>query len=368
MSKQAFVSKSTGPRFVGDTFPLAAENGDTFLYTLSNPKSVYVWDGNPGAGRWIFHGYLRDMADAPTGAAGYVGGYNSSAPVYLTKLAFSTDTTSQITSAMVNSKSTTAGASNLTAGWAYGGYDTPSGSPIYSSSIDKLTFSSEAVSTLASALVRPRSTLVAVYSPTHGYVFNGRDTSGVYQTTSCDKHVFASDATIDYSSTIAAGQNADKLSFSASQKGYLYAGSDPGLVLASWVNKLVFATEALTYLGAIAAKSGGWASCSDDPDVAGYGLGQDYYVGGRSAAWIQKFGFTSETASTLTSGISSARAGSGVNSYHGAYAAGGWGSGVGYVTTIDKMRFSTETTASLASGVANANGNTCFQNCENLNV
>jgi hypothetical protein len=349
MSKQQDVFTAPGPRFVGDVFPAAAENGDSFLYTASNPKSLHVWDGNPGAGHWIFWGYLRDIADAYPGTAGYFcGGQNAvhgAERALIDKLTFQTEAISSITSGLTSPRIGAQTGMTLSSGYVIGGgiQNVPD------ASINRLTFSSEAVAAITSSVqyslrfvaANPQSAFAA-YSA-GGCNANG----GAPYLASIEKLVFSSENTATVSATLTYVRGYIARGLQTPSIGYIAGGMAGSASMYAFIERLVFSGEVVSIVSSS-------LSVARETTAAGSSWANGYVLGGCLTGGIavtavcDRVVFSSETVSACTSLLNPVCYQGTFQSLLAVYTTDGYPS---YLTSVSKYRFLDESVAYITSGI-----------------
>jgi len=238
------------------------------------------------------------------------------------------------------------------AGYFLGGYLTGA-----TSSIEKLSFQSETLSTL-SATLTTATYFGASYanSGVAGYNAGGEDSAGTLSR--IDKITFPGDtkstlaATVNQATWLAGFANTGTAGYSAAG----YGPAIDGVSRTNTVRKLVFSTETTSQLGSTVAHAGLFGAMANFT-VAGYYMGGNKLTGANHVhSEIHKILFSTDTASQLAATLTI-----------GLYAASGtaYGSVAGYrwsgidlnavqLTTMDKITFSSDTRTNLGSILATA--------------
>lgn len=271
------------------------------------------------------------------------------------KFTFATDTRASISSttyaAPGNSRQAFSSATN--------GYHAGGGSPAVSN-VNKFSFSTE---TFSSAATMPsgRFAAASTASSTDAYISGGVGPApATPRLSSTVKYTFSSDSWSNIPATLS--QTLFRLNAAVStggfaNRGYIFGGvteSDPTRVSA--VQKMTFATEAINSLGT--------GLSSDRSDMAaGCSSTHGYSFGGRGGAnpgsaisTVEKFGYSDDARSTVSTGLSSSRVGlqqgNGGDTSQGYAISGSTAvSPQSPVTTVDKYVWSSDTRSTLGTGV-----------------
>ena len=238
------------------------------------------------------------------GVAGYTAGGNGS-PYQLDdiqKTTFADDTQSTLSAVLPDNVNTQASCSNVAvAGYTAGGES--SGGVQAHATIDKLTYSSEAMSTLSASLAVGRRQVSAfANSGTAGYVAGGNQGSSPYRVDTIDKIAFPGDAVSVLSATMSAALRQTTGFANSGTAGYIAGGNGTDLV--ATVDNLTFSGESRSSLGTGLSASTGSASAMANSGTAGYvALGGN----GSVVTTVDKFAFADDSRSTLGTGLSLAR-------------------------------------------------------------
>lgn len=322
--EQTEVTQSTQPRFVSDTFPVTANDGDTLVY---QNYTLYVW----WRGVWKLQGMLKFST------AGYV-----KASTRVDTLSFQTDAVSSLKSNLINQK----------AGLGFGtpdiGYFACGVITNATSSIEKLVFSSNVLSTLSSTWARTISYAGSLKGQLAGYSAGGATGAGTL-VTNIDKLTYATEQTSTVSTSLAVATYyvGETESYDA---GYAVGGSTGGYV--STIRKLLFSAETSSNLASsLSSARIGVSGCSQIT-TAGYlmcGTPGSYLA---SVTTIDKLLFSDDTRTTLGSGISPSRFwGTALYSLQKGYYCGGLNTSYVSVSTVNRLVFSDETTSSVATNL-----------------
>jgi len=241
------------------------------------------------------------------GVAGYTAGGNG-IPYQLDdiyKTSFVDDTQSTLSAVLPDNVNTQASMSNVAvAGYTAGGES--SGGVQAHTSIDKLTYSSEAMSVLSAGLATGRRQVSAfANSGTAGYVGGGNQGASsptYYATNIIDKITFPGDAVSVLSATLSDITRQSTGFANSGVAGYICLGRADGTIVAT-VDKLTFSGESRSTLGTGLSAASATNSAMANSGTAGY-----VAVGGASfATTVDKFAFADDSRSTLGTGLSTAR-------------------------------------------------------------
>ena len=189
------------------------------------------------------------------------------------------------------------------AGYTAGGES--SGGVQAHATIDKLTYSSEAMSTLGNTLPQGRRQLAAfANSGTAGYWAGGNQGSSPYATDDMSKLVFSGETTSTLAEILSADTRQSTGFANSGTAGYTILGKANGSIVAT-VNKLTFSGETGSTLGT-------GLSAASDTNSAMANSGTAGYVAvagspGSYATTVDKYAFADDSRSTLGTGISSNR-------------------------------------------------------------
>jgi hypothetical protein len=241
---------------------------------------------------------------ANSGTAGYITGGTNSDNNYsrMEKLTFSTETNSELGSFQGIRYYHTGFANSGTAGYFSGGFD--GSNAIYLSSIKKLTFSGESLSTIGANLSHNNATYSAgmANSGTAGYISGG--TKGYYtlNMSKIDKLTFSNDSISTLSYTYSPNRNGQTSFANSGTAGY-YAGgqfvSNDNIVGAQDIYKVSFSNDSVSNLAATLSvlndSAGGFAKSGTAGYISGgYSRSSNSYI-----STIQKLTFSNDSVSTL---------------------------------------------------------------------
>ena len=267
--------------------------------------------------------------------AGYIGGgYDGNFVAAIQKLLFGTDTMSTLTPFATGRTAGSAMANSGVAGYFAGG----NASAGFVGSIDKVDFAADVQSVSGSTLTTPRFAMCGYAdSGTAGYYTGGYSGSSPIDVT--DRIIFPAETR----SQISAVLNQIKNGYQMGMGNKGVAGYSPGGhygVYQPVINKLAFPGETMSLIANFA--TGRTTAGLVNNAVAGYCMG-GYGTTGFLREGI-KFAFPSDTRTTLTNLLTTAResVGSCAHSGTAGYAAGG-DDATGYLKKIEKMLFATET-------------------------
>ena len=271
----------------------------------------------------------------PVLGAGYFGGgYDTNMSAVIQKILFRTDTMSTLTAFATARTAGSAMANSGVAGYFAGG----SASAGFVGSIDKVDFAADVQSVSSTTLTTPRFAMCGYAdSGTAGYYTGGY--SGTSKIDVTDRIIFPAETRSQISAVLNTPNNGYQMGMG--NKGV--AGYSPGGhtgVYSPYINKLAFSGETMSLLANFA--TGRTTSGLVNNAVAGYCMG-GYGTTGYLREGI-KFAFPSDTQTTLTNLLTTARESLGSCAHSGTagYTAGGDDVN-GNLNKIDKMLFATET-------------------------
>ncbi len=232
------------------------------------------------------------------------------------------------------------GFSDPSSGYFGGGYD---GSNL--SRVDKFAFADDSKSTLSTGLSVARYNMGAMASDVAGYFAAGASGSDVV-----DKFAFSDDSRTTLSTGMSANDWVELAGMASSTAGYLGGGRRHGSN-STTIDKFAFSNDGRTTLST-GLSTGRRGLGGFESSTAGYmagGHGPD--SGATYHTTVDKFAFSNDARSTLSTGLSSARAWlAGMNSDDAGYiAAGNTGS---KVNTVDKFAFSNDARSTLGTGLS----------------
>jgi hypothetical protein len=292
--------------------------------------------------------------------AGYlVGGFNYSGNVRYSstqKIAFSNDAVSTIASTLDIARSHAAGFANSgTAGYQAGGVQAPGN---HTRRVDKLNFSGDTVSSsitsMSSGATAATSPAAMANSGTAGYIAGGDKTEGgVSYRTSIDKLTFSNDTISVLGATLSQMQTQWAGSANSGTAGYYAGGYNNGSPTGSTIVKLLFSNETRSNLSTTLGVSNMTSNASHaNSGTASYWLGGfDSSITGA----IQKLPFSTESRSTLGATITARDWPTGFSkSGTAGYTQGGNQRNGSYmspntVTISDKLAYSNDTVSSAGS-------------------
>ena len=290
--------------------------------------------------------------------AGYVvGGYTySGATRHATtlKILFSDETVSTLAATLSESRSSSSGYANSgTAGYNTGGYRQSSS---YTSIIEKITFSSDALSVLGSRLTVENLNLHATFanSGTAGYTAGGMNSiDGEPVVSTLNKLTFSNDTNSSIGATFYDSDTAQGIgqwSGFANSGTAGYAGGGYNNNYRSRIFKLTFSNDTSSILTNRLSQSKEGPISAANSGTAGYFAG-GYVTGGIAATnVVEKITFSNDSRSVLGSTISTKYRGAGfAKSGTAAYFAGGISGGSTSLNSVNKLTFSNDTTSNAAN-------------------
>jgi len=355
MAQVKQVDTSVQPTYLGDTYPLTANEGDTFVNEATFPKSLYVW----WQGAWKFFGYLREVTDP--GQACYIPTVANNSYIDR-KLSFVTEACTVVSIVLPRTYGASAAADTLVYGYILGGQ--PGINAI--SNIARMQFETQTASSVTSTLTEIRGYDTAAHDADYAWIPGGGKIlplSYPSDTTSkIDKFAFSSESCNSITSTLRRPMCALAATQSASDgffAGGTYGAAPGSQVTTSNIDRIQFSTDATFYLASTTSTGLGDGMCGLSAQVNGYNAGGTL-GGGWATAVIDRFSFVSYTVAALASSLSIARGltSGGMNAMNG-YVFGGYnGTAIpNSYSTIDRLVFSSEITGVMAStlGVVSSN-------------
>lgn len=302
--------------------------------------------------------------------AGYVfGGINGGYSSTIQKLLMPADTISNLSDTMSNSVdlSLASFANSPTAGYACGGRI----SGDYRNSIDKLTFATDARTTIAATLGAKRA-IGGGHSNngTAGYTMGGQGTGGGDTSINVIQKLTYSNDTISTPAATLSANIAQMSGFANSgTAGYGAGGaSDDGATKRNIFAKLLYSNDTRSNLSATLTSARGATSAMANSGTAGY-ISGGLDSANASLSGIDKLTFSNETKSTLSATLSTACyfAGSFSNNGVAGYICGGQ-TDTGYLNTIQKIDFSNDTKSTIAATLTREDrfGSSSFANTGSL--
>lgn len=254
---------------------------------------------------------------------------------------------------------------NFMAGSVYtpptGGYYAGGGGGVNTTTISKMSFQTETGAALAAVLTATTANATGIQNPSvAGYVGNVGAQSNGGGATAYNKITFSTDTNASISATASYSQSVSTGLSNATVGGYLcggYDGTNGYPTNSTVINKIAYSNDTRSTLAAVL----GWqnqevASGSSNSGTAGYVAGGDSFPLGSPgpSSNISKLTFSSDTVAQSATTISSARGGAaGLNNNTVAgYFAGGYITGGAYQTTVDKLVYSTDTRSTLGTGLS----------------
>lgn len=273
-----------------------------------------------------------ESKSAPAGS-GFIGGGTTSIS-NIDKIQFATEARGRISSNLVNIKYKIghSGVGTISHGYFTAGQDSGS---VALSSFEKLTFSSESVTSTTSTLSVARSFVTHIASQSFLYVCGGQDSSGSVYLSSIDGISFATDAAFGTGLVLSVVRRSCS-GYSTNSHGYVCGHRDTAGGYSS-IDRLAWATEAVTTLAANLVQTRGQMA-SVQSNTHGYSCGG--FQTATSYSEIDGIVFATEAANNPAAVLTVARSNPiGVSSYLIGYTCGG-GSSSG--EQVDGITFSTE--------------------------
>lgn len=291
---------------------------------------------------------LFSMADGEqysfnTGTAAFrLGGYNTQTA---DKLTFTTENVSTLTYSLGEAITWHCCVSKNTRGYKLGGYN----GATLQTKINYLDFITDVNGLLTSGHSQVCAYPAGIHSYTNGYKCSGGNTSGTAFYTKIDKLVFSNENCV----SLATGVTTARYSFcgiNSKNNGYLFGGY-VSAGTTSLIDRFVFSTDTPTQLTTGTQQTTLRLSANGSSSkIAGYSAGGRVYPGGTLTTLVGKILFADETTSNAVSGLPSANE----------YLSQAYSSDNGYLmggntaptTRITRLMFDTEITAALVSGLS----------------
>jgi hypothetical protein len=307
-------------------------------------------------------------------SAGFMVGGNLGFPSYSSradKLLFSSETVSAVNNVLDEGRSIVSGMANSgTAGYTMGGFNSAG---THTNSIRKLVFSDESSSTIAATYV------AAVYgaagfanSGTAGYFTGGRDNQNP-QTLRNEfrKITFSTDAGSTLSATAGTPSVYASAFANSGTAGYYSGGQIVGFSYTTRIEKLSFSGETRSTLGATLSAGRAYSMGFANSGTAGYWAGGTA-ENGTALTQVAKLTFSNDSVAAISATFSPGRSdGAGIaKSGTAGYCMGGNVTDSNNKTTrIDKLLFSNDTLSILSAttiGTSSGNGQSGFSNSGTL--
>jgi hypothetical protein len=289
--------------------------------------------------------------------AGYVvGGYTySGATRHATtlKILFSDETVSTLAATLSESRSSSSGYANSgTAGYNTGGYRNTSS---YTSIIEKITFSSDALSVLGSRLTVENLNLHATFanSGTAGYTAGGMNSiAGEPVVSTLNKLTFSNDTNSSIGATFYdsdTAQGMSEWSGFANSGTAGYAGGGYNSNYRSRIFKLTFSNDTSSILTSRLSEAKEGLMGAANSGTAGYFAG-GYVIYTGQVGTVEKITFSNDSRSVLGSTVATGWRGAGfAKSGTAAYFAGGITGGSSSLNRVNKLTFSNDSISNAAN-------------------
>jgi hypothetical protein len=282
----------------------------------------------------------------------------------ISKILFSNDTISTLAAGLSSAVQGNQAHSNSgTAGYVAGGLvNTNPFTPI--STMNKLTYSSDAVSTLGSGLTAGRYDGIGfANSGSRGYIVAGQGTGNSYFNLAYNRTVYSNDTTSSLSFSTGGLVRKHGSFANSGTAGYIFGGLDNDNARQNSVRKIAFSNDAFSFVSNNLSESVADSAGCANSGTAGY-RGGGIRSNGTSSV-INKLTFSNDTISTVTARLPSARGRSSAFAKSGT--AGYWASG--YTTgqtTITKLSFSNDSVSTLAANITSHHEGSGFANSGTL--
>jgi hypothetical protein len=283
-------------------------------------------------------------ADAPV--AGYVfGGVGPLSSVE--RLQFSNDAISTISATLSAGRQGVTASESIANAYIAGG----SAASVFVSTVDKMQFSSQTISNLSGSALSAIKDLMAGFSSNlYGYFAGGRTNTFGGTTAVIERIQFSNDARTNIAATLTQTRGEIGAGFNSAVAGYAAGGQYVGPTRVSFVDKLLFSNESVSRLGTGLSSNRAWLA-GFESDLFGYAAGGNT---GSFQSTVDKFAFSNDARTTLGTGLSSARGlAAGFRSQINGYVLGGYTGSV-VLTTVDKFAFSNDARSTLGTGLTTA--------------
>jgi len=323
-------------------------NGTSYTFTVVGATNYGVSSGVSGTSNSV----TPAIPQAGFVAGGAIGGGNGRSSI-ITKLSFTSETSSDLSSRLSRELNYPAAAANSgTAGYITGGATSDGGN---GSRIEKLTFSTETNSDIGSFQgIRYYHTGFA-NSGTAGYFSGGTDGEGNYLS-SIKKLTFSGESLSIIGATLSHTNSTYSSGMANSgTAGYISGGTKGAYTLnMSKIDKLTFSNESVSTLTYTYSPNRNGQTSFANSGTAGYYAGgqfvsNDTIVGAQD---IYKVSFSNDSVSNLAATLSvlNDSAGGFAKSGTAGYISGGYGrSSFSYLNTIQKLTFSNDSVSTLAA-------------------
>lgn len=277
-----------------------------------------------------------------SGGNGYDLNYESgSAVAYTDRLAYSTETISNIAGVSAAIILCYGMNNSGTAGYLFGAYSYPPGA---TNTIGKFTFSSETGSTLAATLSANGYYIGAVGNKgVAGYGFGGQNFG-----TAIQKLLFSNDTRTTITATLSVNRSQNAGLSNSGTAGYS-AGGGPGSGTTDDIEKLVYSTETLSMIAGVLNQNIAAQYAFSNNNIAGYTAGGqgNLNTGNPTVATIDKLTYSTDTVALLAATMQGADTlGVGVSNTN---AAGYMLGGINHSSRASKLAYNTDTRTTLAA-------------------
>ncbi|PKL79075.1 MAG: hypothetical protein CVV27_02410 [Candidatus Melainabacteria bacterium HGW-Melainabacteria-1] len=276
---------------------------------------------------------------AASGAGYIMGGGNAGAHSTIYKLSFSTEATSTLGATLNTTRQQVWGCNSATKGYTGGGTNGTN-----HTSIEDLDFAAETSVPIAATLANNVRDVGAASSTLAGYTLGGYNANAGTYLTSLAKLTFASETTSTPAAVLAAAR-LNHSPVSSSTAAYRLGGSNNIGTAQTDCEKLTFASDGISAIGATLATGRKQYAGVQSGSTAGYAIGG---FSGASAAQtlITKFAFGAESVSTLAATLNTGRDDNvGVNSVAKGFSVGGNGPSA----VIEDLNFATESSDAISA-------------------
>lgn len=282
------------------------------------------------------------LSFSTTGAGYSMGGANNLSTMHneIYKLTFSSEARSTLAATLDSSRGYGAGTQSTTKGYHCGGSEVVN---VEINKIDDMNFSTDASAAISATLDTGRLNMGSVYSGSAGYLMGGTDSSTAKNTIS--KLTFSGETEANISATLTVSKSG-VIGVSDTLAGYRIGGS-----VTTSINKLTYGTEVVSTIAATLADGLYVGASLQQKGNAGYAVGGVSDAGGGAVvSSAKKLTYSGETISTPSATLDTAKQlTSGCNSAIKGYILGGYTNAAAFTDVIEDWVFSADTSAALSA-------------------
>jgi hypothetical protein len=248
-----------------------------------------VWITNPGTSSYRYKDNTAESIQ--TGYFGSGEDSNASFSTSIDKLNFSTDTVTLIPGNVSVARFQIAATSSTTAGYFAGGRN-----PVLST-MDKLTYSSDTAAAVPGAfLVSARYDLTATGNATAGY-FGGGTNASYAEASSMDKITYSSDTTAAVPGAVLSAARSRLSAVGNQSFGYFSGGSPNG----SLIDKVTYSSDTTAVVPGLAIAGGRYNDSTSGNSTHGYFLGGQPSAAGGVTSSTNKLTYSTQTIGLVPS-------------------------------------------------------------------